>query len=164
MTLDETVDLLTPLALAMRAPLGVPTFKAYHAVLKNVPMPLAAAALDQLTASGLRFFPSAPEIQAASERVRRQQLALQPWTPCCECEDTPRWRAAEIDGVTRMERCPCVGRHQAVLAERGLLEPIAMLPGEAGVGENEQAYPDVQQIPESVRLRLQAIAGQKVLR
>lgn len=163
MTLEDVVDALTPLALAMRQQMGVPTFKAYHAVLKDVPAPVCAAALEQLKGSGLRFFPAATEIQAAAERVRRQQLALHPWEPCCECELTPKWRTVTVDGVARLEKCPCVTRHQTVLAERGLLAPIALLPGEAGV-ESEQVYPTVEQLPAAARRQLERIASKKVLK
>ncbi len=163
MTLEDCTQLLTPLALAMRVQMDVPTFRAYHRVLENVPTALAHMGLKALQDSGLRFFPTAPEIQAAAERSRRQQLALQQWEPCAECEDTPKWRALLIDGVSRLERCPCVERHKSLLATRGLLAPIAALPGE-GTGESERVYPTVDQLPASIRAQVTAGAARKALR
>lgn len=165
MTLDETKALLIPLALAMRAEFDGPTQRSYAQVLSNVPAYVAQAALEQLKTTGLRFFPAATDIQAAAEKTRRQLLAVQAWTPCCECEDSPRWRkAVDPDGVTRMEKCPCVGRHQQALAERGLLAPIAALPGEAGVGENEPIFPTLAQLPAPIRQQLTEVAERKLLK
>jgi hypothetical protein len=126
MTLEECTDLLTPLALAMRADLDEPTFIAYGRMLAHVPVELAAAGLEELRATGLRFFPGAPEIQLAAERARRRQLALHPWEPCCDCEETPRWRLVMVAGVKWFDRCPCIARHQAQLASLGLLAPIGL--------------------------------------
>ena len=164
MTLDECTELLTPLALAMRVQMGVPSFKAYHAILANIPFVVAQAGLDQLAQTGLRFFPTAPEIQAAAEKARRQLLALHAWEPCCECEDSPRWRTVEIDGVQRLERCPCVKRHENLLADKGLLTPIALLPGEADLRDDPTAYPTVEQIPTGIRAQLAQISERKLIR
>lgn len=166
MTLDECTDLLTPVALALRAPMDLPTYMAYHAVLKAIPLELAQMALEDLRARGeLEFFPSAPKIQSASERARRQQLALYPWTPCAECEDTNGWRTmTDSRGDQRVERCPCRKYHEQTLRDRGLFDPIAVLPGEAGVGENEQIYPRLEQLPANVQKQIRATVAQKVLR
>jgi hypothetical protein len=164
MTLDECTDLLTPIALALRAPMDLPTYMAYHAMLKDVPVELAAMGLEGLRERGeLEFFPSAPKIQSAAERIRRQQIALNPWTPCAECEDHPRFREMEIDGVKRMQPCPCLTRHREYLAMRGLLEPIAVLPGESGASD-EQIYPRFEQLPAKLQKQIHKVAGQKVLR
>lgn len=166
MTLDECTDLLTPVALALRAPMDLPTYMAYHAMLKDVPLELAAMGLEDLRTRGeLEFFPSAPKIQSASERARRRQLALFPWMPCAECEDTNGWRTfTDSRGDSRMERCPCRKRHEQFLSDRGLLEPIAVLAGEAGVGENEQVYPRLEQLPAKLQKEIRATIAQKVLR
>lgn len=165
MTLEETRALLIPLALAMRADFDGPTQRAYAQVLEKVPAHLVAAAVEQLKLTGLRFFPAATDLQTAAERARRQHLALNAWTPCCECEDSPKWRkVTESDGVQRMEKCPCVKRHQEQLASYGLLEPLSTLPGEAGVGENEPIYPTVAQLPAAIRGELEHIAGRKLLK
>ena len=166
MTLDECTDLLTPVALATRAQMDVPTYMAYAAVLKDVPLELAMLGIDDLRQRGeLEFFPSAPKIQSAAERMRRQQLALHPWLPCAECEETGGWRTFTDDrGDSRMERCPCRKRHEQVLKDRGLYEPIAVLSGESGAGENEQIYPRLEQLPARLRHQVKAAVQQKVLR
>lgn len=166
MTLEECTDLLTPLALATRAQMDVPTYMAYHAMLKDIPAELGVLALEDLRTRGeLEFFPSAPKIQSAAERMRRQQLALHPWSPCVDCEDQPGWRSiTDRDGDSRLKRCPCRARYQQSLKTRGLLEAIAVLPGEAGVGENEQIYPRLEQLPAKLQKQIQRVVDQKVLR
>lgn len=164
MTVEETTALLTPLALAMRVEMDGPTYRAYAALLKDVPAHLAALGLEQWLAGGPRFFPTAPEIQSCAEKARRQQLALHPWTACCECEDQPGWRVVIVEPpVSRLARCECVARHQQGLKDRGLFEAIAVLPGEAGAGDTA-VYPTLEQLPAPLQQRLQAIADQKVLK
>lgn len=165
MTLDECTVLLTPFVLACRVDFDVPTFKAYHRILKDVPATVAEAALEQLSRAGSAFMPSAPEILIASERQRRQQLALHPWSPCAECEDFPGYRKVLTmagQQETR-EKCPCKARHRAWLEDHGLAQALADLPGESGAGD-EKVYPTVAQLPEGVRAPLLAIASTKVLR
>ena len=164
MTLEECTDLLTPLALATRAQMDVPTYMAYHAMLRDVPLELGVLALEDLRTRGeLEFFPSAPKIQCAAERMRRQQLALHPWSPCVECEEQGGWRPVIRDGVERMERCPCRARYQQSLKDRGLFEPIVVLPGEAGAGD-EQVYPRLEQLPAKLQKQIARAAAQKVMR
>lgn len=165
MTLQECTALLTPVAIACRADFDEPTFRAYHTVLKDVPAVLMEAAIEDMRTSGLRFVPTAPEYLAASERQRRRLLALHPWDGCADCEDQRGYRTVVVaSGQKTVERCPCRARHAARLADMGIAEPLALLPGEAGVGESEQVYPTVGQLPDALRTRLQSIANQKQLR
>jgi hypothetical protein len=165
MTLDECTDLLEPLAIAMRVQMDVPTYVAYHAILRDVPLELAMLGLEQWRQAGPRFFPTAPEIQSFAEKARRQQLASHPWEPCGMCADTqPGWRTVIAGGVERVQPCPCKSEHRRLLQARGLLEPIAVLPGEAGVGENEQVYPRFEQLPAKLQKELKPLINQKVLR
>ena len=164
MTIDECTDLLTPIALAMRVSMDVPTYLAYAAMLKDVPVELAALGLEQWRETGPRFFPTAPEIQSFAEKARRQQLALRPWEPCGLCADShPGWRPVMRDGVERLERCPCKTEHGRFLDSRGLLTPIAVLPNEVGVGD-EHVYPRLEQLPAKLRKQIAAAANQKILR
>lgn len=164
MTLQECVALLTPVALAFRADLDEPTFKAYHRVLKDVPAVLATAALEDLIQSGIRFLPSAPEILNASEKARRQQLALHAYDGCVECEHQKGYRTVLTEGGQKtVEPCPCKARHQQKLARLGLIAPLASLPGEGGAGDETQ-YPTLEQLPARIQAKLQAVAAQKVLR
>jgi hypothetical protein len=138
MTIEETVALLSPLALALRVDLDAPTFRAYHKQLERVPAPLVDAALTDLSDGGLRFMPTAPEIKQAAEKKRRQLLAANPYTGCVECENQIGYRpvlGAQGQQVT-VERCPCRTRHLSRLEQLGLREQLSDLPGEAGVGEN----------------------------
>jgi hypothetical protein len=163
-TLEEVVEVITPMALALRVQLDVPTFRAYHLYLKDVPVGVAALALENLSRTGLTFMPTAPEIRSASEKARRQQLALNPWSACAECESQAGWRTiTDGRGDTRVERCPCKKRHQERIAGLGLLDAIAALPGEAEK-ESEQVFPTVQQLPEHLRKQVTAAAARKALR
>ncbi len=166
MTLEETVAILTPLALAMRVDLDAPTYRAYHQQLEKVPAPLAQAAIADLSDAGMRFLPTAPEIKQASERKRRQLLAAHPYDGCAECEDHRGFRyVLGGNGQPVVEKCPCKARWQHQIAGIGALEPLAALPGEVGSGaESEAVFPTLEQLPEPVRKQLTAMAGRKALR
>lgn len=164
MTLEETVALLTPLALAMRVEIDGPTFRAYHKQLETVPAALVDAALTDLSDGGLRFFPGAPEIKQAAERKRRQLLAANPYTGCVECEDQPGYRTVSGDaGQKTVERCPCKQRHFVRLERLGLREAVSELPGEAGAGD-ERVFLKFEELPSRVQQQLRTVAEQKRLR
>lgn len=164
MTLEECVEVLTPIALAMRVQMDVPTFKAYAMVLADVPAQLAASGLEALIRDGARFMPTAPEIRVAAEKSRRQQLAVNQWEPCASCEQSPGWRSiTDGRGDKRVERCGCKARHQELLEDRGLLAAIATLPDE-GAAQTESAYPTLDQLAADTRQRLIEVARQKVIR
>lgn len=161
MTLEECVALLTPIALAYRADMDGPTFRAYHRVLKDVPVALAVAALEALESNGSPFMPNAPMILAASETSRRQLLAAHPYDGCADCEGQRGYRTVITAGrQNTVERCPCRARHEAKLASLGLREPLALLPGESGP-EGETAYPTLEQLPANLRARIESVASQK---
>lgn len=161
MTLEECTELLTPLAIAMRVQMDVPTYRAYHAILKEVPAGVAAAAVSALTLEGMRFFPSASEILLASEKARRRQLAAHPWEGCVECEDQRGYRTLTLAaGQKTVQPCPCKARHQAMLESHGLLTPIALLEGEAGAGD-ERIYPTLEQLPAPLQKQIKQIAAGK---
>jgi hypothetical protein len=163
-TLQECTALLAPLALAMRTDLDEPTFKAYHRVLRDVPAHLAASALDALTQEGLRFFPTAIEIQGAAERVRRALLAAHPYEGCVECDHQRGYRTIAVNGQKTVGPCPCKARHRAKLERLGVADPIAALPGEAGTIESEQVYPTLEQLPGSLQKQIREAVGRKLLR
>lgn len=164
MTLEEVRAVLIPVALAMRAEFDGPTQRAYQRLLKDVPAALVVAGLENLLDESPRFFPGAPELQQWAERARRQQLAALPYDGCAECEGQRGWRTLiGADGQKTVSVCPCKARHRAMLASRGLVDPLASLPGEAP-HEGEAVYPTLEQLPERIQARLQSIAAQKVLR
>lgn len=164
MTDDEAKAVLIPVALAFRAEFDPPTRKAYQRVLRDVPATLVAVALEDLIDAGARFFPSAPEILSASELARRRLLAAHPYDGCVDCELQKGFRTIQRPGEQKtVEPCPCKARHQAKLARLGLIAPLASLPGESGAGD-EMVYPSLEQLPERIRTRLEAVAGQKALR
>lgn len=164
MTLKETIALLTPLALALRAEMDGPTFRAYAKQLEKVPVALADAALTDLSDTGLRFMPTAPEIKHAAERKRRQLLAAHPYSGCAECDGHVGFRhILGGEGQPRVEKCPCKARWQDQLERIGARDPLAVLPGEAA-SEGEQVYPTLEQLPAPIREQLGSMAGQKVIR
>ena len=164
MTLADCTEVLGQLAVAMRVDMDTPTFKAYHRVLKDVPVALLGHALTDLAKGGLRFFPTAPEILTAVEKTRRVMLALNPYDGCADCEGHIGYRSVLIEGCQpTVERCPCKARHLERLATMGLREPVAALPGEVE-RESEQIYPTVDQLPATLRQQIAAAAGKKALR
>ena len=166
MTLEETVYLLSPLALALRVDLDAPTFRAYHKQLEKVPAALVDAALTDLSDGGLVFMPTAPQIKQAAEKKRRQLLAANPYTGCVECENQIGYRPVlGLNGQQfTVERCPCKARHLARLEALGLREQLSDLPGEAGVGENERVYPAFEELPPRVQAQIRDITSRKQLR
>jgi hypothetical protein len=56
------------------------------------------------------------------------------------------------------------GKQDRPVSDARKCEPIAMLPGEAGVWESEPIYPTVEQLPAPLRQRLEAVVGRKALR
>jgi hypothetical protein len=159
----EFIAILTPLVLAMRAEFDDPTWGAYYRVLHDVPVTVLAATVDTLMREPLEFFPKAGELRAKAERHRRMLLATKPHAACVECEDSRGWRKVLVEGALTVQRCPCVAAHQAQLEGMGLRTAIAMLPGEECAGD-EHVYPTMEQLPETHRVRLQAIANQKQIR
>lgn len=164
MTLEELKAALIPVALALRADFDGPTQRAYHRVLKDTPTPLVVAALEQLIDTGLRFMPNASEIQVAAEKARRQLLAAHPYEGCAECEAQRGFRTVLTEGGQKtVETCPCKARHRQRLEQMGALTALVTLPGEEHA-DDEAVYPTLEQLPERIRARLSAVAGQKVLR
>jgi hypothetical protein len=160
---DDFIGIVSPLVLGMRVDFDKPTWSAYYAALRDVPAVLLENAVSVMLREPREFFPKVGELRAAAERSRRQMLALNPYEACAECEHSRGWRNVLVDGVSKMERCPCRSRHQEKLKGLGLLEAVASLPGEAE-RESEQVYPSVEQLPADMRQRLGHIAGQKALR
>jgi hypothetical protein len=165
MTRTEFAAIMAPLTLAMRTELDRATVGAYFRVLEHVPAALLEAAVDRFLHQPLEFFPKAPEILAACEVVRRQQLALVPaYDGCIECEDYKGWRPVRgADGYERLERCPCRSRYQERLESQGLRAAVASLPGEAEP-QGESYHPTAEQLPSELRAKLLETVRQKVLR
>lgn len=164
MTFEECTGILTPLALALRADMDVAVFKAYHRVLKDVPTRLLEMAVDALLNAGTEFMPSAPKLKAECERFRRQWLALNPHTECAECEGQRGFRSVlGRSGQPVVERCPCVGRYQERLEALGMKAPLALLPGEETIS-NEQHYPTVNELPSGMQSQVRAAIASKVMR
>lgn len=127
MTLQECTALLVPYALALRADIDAPTFRAYHKQLEDVSIELATHAIDRLAKGGLRFFPTAPEIRQAAEAERRALIAAHPYTGCAQCELTPGWEQVNAEaGQATVRPCRCREWHRAKLAKLGVGEPLAL--------------------------------------
>lgn len=167
MTLQECTGALTVLAFELGQALDAKTYRAYYRSLGSLPAGIFAEACRQEArrprAPYDPRFPPPAALRQASERARRQLLAAYPHEACAECEHAKGWRPVTEGGVTRMERCPCVGRHQAKLAGLGLVEPVADLPGESAAEGGEQVYPTLAQLPTGLQARLRPIVDRKRL-
>jgi hypothetical protein len=142
--------------------------EAYHRGLKDVPLPLLQAAVDRLIqtmgSDAFRWtaLPLVADIRKVCEQVRLEQLARHPYEGCCDCEHSRGWRTLLVDGITKVDRCPCLARHREKLRALGLSAPLASLttPPEA-----LEPLPEPSgQLPASVEKRLTRIAGSKVMR
>jgi hypothetical protein len=161
MTLDECTAILGPFALALRAPVDAPTFRAYAMVLEAVPVTLFAEVCDAwLREPDLKFLPSAPEFLGRCEARRRAIVAAASYDGCAECEGQIGWRNVLVDGVSRMERCPCKARHLERLASRGLpSQPLAQLPAAVAVDDGDtRPRADGSMLPSDIRERLAVLA------
>ena len=126
MSFEEFRSIVMPLSVALGAAYDLPTWRLYHRALSTVPPVLLTAAVQKAAETRTKM-PAAAQLRELAEQERQALIAAHPWTPCCECESTPRFRPALRDGVTRMERCPCVGRHRELLARLGVgTQPLAL--------------------------------------
>ena len=138
MTWPEFKAETMPLAVQLGAEWDHPTWKLYHRAVEKIPMVLYVAALQEAARTRSKF-PSAAQLRELAESQRQILIAAHPWTPCIECEASPRFRPALSDGVTRMERCPCVERHRVMLASLGAgTQPLALPQAVHAVGERDE--------------------------
>jgi len=167
MTVEECTAILAPVALALRADVDAPTFRAYARALENVPAGLLeAAAGSLLQRADVKFFPTAPEWRGFCEQERRRLLALHAYDGCAECEGSKGWRAVQAERGPAVEKCPCRQRHADKLERLGLTTaPLAQLPAAT---EPEADYHDEPEtfdaLPVDVRGRLGSIASAHSLR
>lgn len=167
MTLQECTFALTGLAFEFGQALDKDTYRAYHRTLGGIHASVFNEACRQIAvAPRTQYqarFPPPHELRMAAEKARRMLLAANPHEACTECADQKGWRTVLLNGQSRVERCPCVERHQRHLSGRGLLTPILALPGE-DEPQTEQYYPKMAQLPADVRKRLEPIVERKQLR
>lgn len=128
MTRDEFVELLGPLVLSMRADFDKPTWTAYYQALENVPAPLFRAAVEAVRHQDREFFPKANELRGLAERARQTVIAAHPYEGCGDCEHSKGWRPILVDGVPRVQRCPCLERHRQRLVTLGVSDQPVALP------------------------------------
>lgn len=160
---SDFMQALSPLVIGMRAEFDQPTWAAYYLALRDVPAVLLESAVAVMLREPREFFPKVGELRAAAEKQRRVLLAANPHEACAECEGQKGWRSVRVGNIPKVERCPCIARHQAKLKGMGLLEAVSALPGE-GERENEPVYPALEQLPANVRQQLGQIADRKALR
>jgi hypothetical protein len=163
MTWDEFKQRAMPLAVQLGAEWDLPTWKMYHRAAQSMPMGLFEVALQRVAETRTKF-PSVAQLRELAEQHRRALLAAHPYEGCAECEGQRGFRTVISEtGQKTVERCPCKARHAEKLERLGAGSPVAEIASEAN-GDSEQVYPTMQQLPEPVRQRLGAIAGQKALR
>ena len=164
MTLQECTAVLAPFALALRADVDDPTFRAYHRVLKDVPAALFQAAVDAVALEpDIRFLPTAPELRGRCERTRHALLQAQPYEGCCDCEHGPGWQTVTDGNMQKVQRCPCWTRYLLKLARLGIGTSLSTARPSFRELESAQG-PALDEVPPAVTDRVREIAASKRLR
>jgi hypothetical protein len=134
MTLKECTAILTPLALALRAEMDAPTYRAYHRALDDVPLPLLEAAVNQAMRVNSAFMPKPGELRAMAEVRRRELMAAHPYERCADCNHTGTVRLLSADWERGLPpkygKCKCWHTYQKRLEALGIShEPLALPAG-----------------------------------
>ena len=134
MTLKECTAILTPLALALRADMDAPTYRAYHRALDDVPLALLEAAVGQAMRVNSPFMPKPGELRAMAETRRKELMAAHPYERCAACNHTGtvRLMPANYDrGLPpKYGRCQCWHTHQKRIELLGIgTEPLSLPAG-----------------------------------
>jgi hypothetical protein len=134
MTLKECTAILTPLALALRAEMDTPTYRAYHRALDDVPIPLLEAAVNQAMRVNSAFMPKPGELRAMAEVRRRELMAAHPYERCADCNYTGTVRLLPADWERGLPpkygKCRCWQTYQKRLEALGIShEPLALPAG-----------------------------------
>lgn len=145
--------------------------EAYHRNLQDVPIPLLALTVDrmiqQIGSDSFRWtaLPPVADIRKWAEIVRREEIPKHAISACVECDST-RWRPVLVDGVSRVQRCPCLTRHQSKLEGLGLpMKALTAAPVTRDEPEPEpRAYPTRDQLPGEIQSALDHVRARKVLR
>jgi hypothetical protein len=159
MSRAEFAVVLQPLVSAMRADFDTAAWTAYYRALEDVSPALLEAAVDKLIREPLEFFPKAGELRAECERQRLAILAAHPYDGCASCEEHGKgWEPVMVNGVQRMARCACYGRHMERLALLGVGDVPALPPA------MESRAPEPEDLSPEVRSQLIAAIRDKVMR
>jgi hypothetical protein len=128
MTLKECTAILTPLALALRADMDAPTYRAYHRVLEKVPSAVLQTAVDRAMALSSPFFPKAGELLAGCEERRKEIMAAHPYERCSACHGFGKVKIADGSIPPRYRNCECYERYQRRLEDLGISDQPLALP------------------------------------
>lgn len=129
MTFDEFKKLITPLAVQLGAEYDLPTWRLFHRSVQEIPIPLFAAAIEEAGKTRSKM-PSAAQLRDLAEASRQALIAAHPYDGCIDCEDSKGWLTVTVDGVQRMQRCPCRHRYQARLEGLGVTcQPLSLPAG-----------------------------------
>jgi hypothetical protein len=128
MTLKECTKILGPLALALQVPTDDPTFRAYHRVLKDVPIHLLEVAVERAMRSTSPFMPKAGELLALAEVRRREIMDAHPYERCSACNGVGKVKIPDGSIPPRYRNCDCYSRYLARLEQLGISDQPLALP------------------------------------
>ena len=144
MTLETCTHILTALAITLGARMDVPTYRAYHRALQDVPAPLLEAAADAAgrTPRGAYepTFPTPATLRAMAESCRQALVAAHPYRPGACCEGSG-WQGVTEDGAAKVKRCACHQAHQKALLALGLGSPLLLSAAQPPEAEAEAFDP-----------------------
>jgi len=160
-TLKECTAILTPLALALRADMDAPTFRAYFRALEDVPVALLEHAVNVAMRSESPFLPKPGELRALAETRRREVLAAHPYERCAACHYVGTVRVGTQGGKPVYGRCACWTAYQKRIEALGIGEkPIAALPA-AREPDPEPPVIEMDDVPPAITDRVRALASRK---
>ena len=129
MTLEDCTKILAPLAITLGQRLDVPTFRAYHRALQDIPAPLLEAVADAAgrtpRAPYEPTFPTPSKLRAMAESCRQALIAAHPYRPGACCEGSG-WQWVTEDGAAKVRRCTCHQAHQKAILALGLGSPLLL--------------------------------------
>lgn len=161
MTLQKCTAILAPLALALRADMDAPTFKAYHRALSDVPVPLLESAVAAALRVDSPFMPRPGELRAMAEVRRRELLAAFPYERCAACHYIGTVRTGTVGGKPVYGRCSCWATYQKQIEAMGISEkPLAQLPV-AYVEAEPEGEVAVDDLPPAITDRVRTLAASK---
>jgi hypothetical protein len=129
MTWEEFREHTMPVAVQLGTEYDLPTWRAFHRTVKDVPLVLYLGALETVAKTRTKF-PAASQVLQMAEARRLELMSAHPYERCSDCHGFGQIRVG-TDLPPRYVRCRCWDRYQAKLTSLGIgTEPLALPPAQ----------------------------------